>query len=83
MYSALASAKDYGRLWDTSSHTPWYKYQSQGTWHQCWYEDNESLALKFNYINAAGLAGAGFWALGYEGPDSPLWTLVKQAFNRK
>jgi spore germination protein YaaH len=83
MYSALASAKDYGRLWDTSSHTPWYKYQSQGTWHQCWYEDNESLALKFNYINAAGLAGAGFWALGYEGPDSPVWTLVKQAFNRK
>jgi spore germination protein YaaH len=70
MYSTLANAKTYGRLWDNSSHTPWYRYQSKGTWHQCWYEDNESLALKFNYVNAANIAGAGFWALGYEGQDS-------------
>ncbi|MGA2367939.1 MAG: glycosyl hydrolase family 18 protein [Dehalococcoidia bacterium] len=83
MYSAVTNARGYGRLWDASSHTPWYRYQSESIWHQCWYEDTESLALKFNYVNATNIAGAGFWALGYEGSDSPVWALVKQAFNHK
>ncbi len=83
MYSALANAGIYGRLWDAGSHTPWYKYQSAGVWHQCWYEDTESLGLKFNYLKSASVAGVGFWALGYEGPGSAVWPLVKQAFSRK
>lgn len=83
MNSAIANAKMYGRLWDSDTHTPWYKYQSQDVWHQCWYDDEESLGLKFDYINSAQLAGPGFWALGYEGSDAEIWSVIKQKFNRR
>ncbi|MFA5078537.1 MAG: glycosyl hydrolase family 18 protein [Dehalococcoidia bacterium] len=81
MNSAIANAGIYGRLWDSKSHTPWYKYQSKDTWHQCWYDDEESLGLKFDYIISEKLAGPGFWALGYEGSDASVWNLIKRKFN--
>jgi len=83
MNSAIANADMYGRLWDSTSHTPWYKYQSQNVWHQCWYDDEESLGLKFDYLISAQLAGPGFWALGYEGTDAAIWNVIKQKFSRR
>ena len=82
MNSAIAKANIHGRLWDSDTHTPWYKYQSQSVWHQCWYDDEESLGLKFDYLISAQLAGPGFWALGYEGPDAAIWNVIKQKFSR-
>ena len=64
MNSAIANADMYGRLWDSTTHTPWYKYQSQNVWHQCWYDDEESLGLKFDYLISAQLAGLGFLGVG-------------------
>jgi spore germination protein YaaH len=80
MGDAIINAQTYGRLWDSSSHTPWYRYQSGGIWHQCWYDDEESHGLKFDYVNSANLQGAGFWALGYEGTNTNIWNIVKQKF---
>ncbi len=76
---AILNAQSYGRLWDSNSNTPWYRYQSGSTWHQCWYDDEISLDIKFDYVNSANLAGTGFWALGYETSD--IWNLVLTKFS--
>ncbi|NQE44653.1 hypothetical protein C5S31_01350, partial [ANME-1 cluster archaeon GoMg2] len=80
MNNAIDNAQTYGRLWDSNSHTPWYRYQPDGTWHQCWYEDEESLGLKFDYANSANIGGTGFWALGYEGNNADIWDIIKKKF---
>jgi len=80
MENAIADTQIHGRMWDSNSNMPWYRYQSDGTWHQCWYDDEESLGLKFDYVNAANLGGVGFWALGYEGNNANIWNVVKEKF---
>jgi len=79
MKYAVQNAQTYGRRWDSNSNTPWYAYQSGGEWHQCWYDDEESLALKWDYVNSANLCGTGFWALGYE--TSEIWDVVLEKFS--
>ena len=74
--SKAATTPD-GRLWDSTSRTPWYRYESGGVWYQCWYEDEESLGLKLDYVNSANLGGAGFWVLGREGNNADIWNVVK------
>lgn len=78
MKNATVNAKTYGRIWDSGSHTPWYKYQSNGVWHQAWYDDDESLGLKLDYANSENLGGTGFWALGYEGNNATIWNVVRE-----
>ncbi|VVB91579.1 Glycosyl hydrolases family 18 [uncultured archaeon] len=78
MKNATVNAKTYGRIWDSVSHTPWYRYQSSGTWHQVWYDDDESLGLKLDYVNSENLRGTGFWALGYEGNNATIWNVVRE-----
>ena len=81
MNNAIANAQTYGRLWDSNSHTPWHRYQFEDAWHECWYDDEESLGLKFDYVNSANLAGTGFWALGYEGNNANIWNVVRDKFS--
>ncbi len=54
-------------------------------WYQVWYEDMESLGIKFDYIISERLAGVGFWALSYEGNKqsrswNEFWSLVRSKF---
>jgi spore germination protein YaaH len=72
--SATVMAMTLGRKWDSSSYTPYYVYQANGTWHQCWYDDPESLGLKVDLILARNLGGIGIWALGYE--DAAFWQML-------
>lgn len=53
------------------------------TYHQVWYDDNESLALKYEYIKDQGLQGVGFWALGQEGNNSRIWDVFVQQPDNK
>jgi hypothetical protein len=55
--------------WDQSSQTPWTAYQSGGQWHQVYFDDPTSLALKARLADADHLAGVGVWALGMDGND--------------
>jgi len=80
IYSTLAGrAELYGRLWDMESLTPWYAYYSGG-WNQGWFDDQESLQLKYDLIRASDLQGAGIWALGYDGAREELWDCLEESF---
>ena len=79
MRNAVANAQTYGRRWHNASCTPWYAYQSSGVWHQCWYDDAESLNIKFNLVFDYGLQGTGMWALGYE--NTAIWNVISAKFN--
>lgn len=75
MRDAVINAQKYGRLWDPGSGVPWYRYEAGGTWHQAWYEDGESLGMKFDYA-LKNTGGIGFWSLGYEGNNSEIWSVI-------
>jgi spore germination protein YaaH len=66
----------YGRLWDGGSQTPWYT--QTGT--QGWCDDNQSLALKYQYVKSKNLAGIMIWALGYDAGRTEMWTAIADAF---
>ena len=68
------------RRWDPGSGSPWYAWMSAGEWHQVWYDDAESLALKYRMIDDEGLGGAGIWALNYDKPHGELWDLLEATF---
>jgi len=75
--TALANAETYGRLWDDDADSPWYRYSS---WHQCWYSDSQSLALRYQFAKDEGLMGIGWWALGYDDGDDAFWGAVEECF---
>jgi spore germination protein YaaH len=73
--TVLDYAKQYGRRWDSRELSPWIAYQRQNcsttygcvtSWRQIYYDDSESLKLRYDMINRLGLRGAGIWALGYD-----------------
>ena len=68
------------RRWDAGSGSPWYAWQVGAQWHQVWYDDVESLALKYRMIDDEGLGGVGIWALNYDKPRSELWDLLESTF---
>lgn len=48
------------------------EYYTVNQWHQAYFENEKSLAIKMEVAKQAQLGGVGFWALGYEGNDSDL-----------
>ena len=79
-YTTMADRADtYGPLWDQESLTPWYCFYSGG-WNQGWYDDDESLALKYEMVKMAGIQGIGIWALGYDGARTELWDQLEDCF---
>lgn len=53
--------------WDPATQTAWTSYQVGTQWHQTWFDDPTSLALKAQLANFFHIAGMGVWALGMDG----------------
>jgi spore germination protein YaaH len=53
---------------------------TRNTWVQTYYDDPTTLAAKLSLANTRGLAGAGFWALGYDRGEPGYWDTVNDAF---
>jgi glycosyl hydrolase family 18 (putative chitinase) len=70
-YAEIAAA-GRPRYWDSSASVPWTAYQVGGQWHEIYYDDSSSLALKARLANSAHLRGTGAWALGMNGNDGGL-----------
>ena len=77
--NAKANATSYGRQWSAAGAVPYYFYTNSGA-RQCFYDDAQSLGLKYDLINSKGIGGVGIWALGYEDPLPELWNLLGEKF---
>ena len=57
--------------WNASLESPFFNYKaSDGQYHQVWFDDTESLSLKYIYAAHVGLRGLAFWnvdSLDYNG----------------
>jgi spore germination protein YaaH len=61
--------------WDDDACQNYVEYRTEdGTLHQVWLEDAESLRVKFNVMNTHNLGGVAFWQLGQEIPE--IWEVV-------
>jgi len=78
---AADSSSVYGKLWDDTSKTVWYKnYITGDGWYQGWFDDSLSLRIKYQVVIDSNLCGAGMWALGYDGTREELWGALRDAF---
>ena len=70
---AVALAAQYGRNWDATEMTPWVAYRRSlcagcsPVWRELYYDDAQSLGLRFDLVNRMNLLGAGVWTLGKDG----------------
>ncbi|MBN1488341.1 MAG: hypothetical protein JXA69_00360, partial [Phycisphaerae bacterium] len=62
-YNDEPDSQTYGLLWDSVSQTPWYRWYTGGQWHQVWFDNAESLGLKYQLAKDYNLQGVGMWAL--------------------
>ncbi len=74
---ALSQRYNSQLLWDEQSKSPHFSY-NDGTSHQVWYENKESLKYKLDLITKYDIAGAALWKLGEEDPNS--WPVLKKFF---
>lgn len=70
----------YGRRWHSASQTPWYRYFDGSNWHQVWYDDAQSLGLKYDLAESKGYKGIGMWALDYDGDRPELWSEIYERY---
>jgi spore germination protein YaaH len=78
----LAQAAQHGRRWDDVGKVPWYRHwdNAAGNWVQGYYDDVHSLGVKYDLINARGLAGTGMWTLLMDRGRDELWHLLADKF---
>jgi hypothetical protein len=74
-YGQLLSAGD-PVYWDGTTQTPWTAWQSNGQWYEAYFDNPQSVALKVQAADRAGLGGVGVWALGFDGGDSAMLTAI-------
>ncbi len=53
--------------WDPVTETPFTVFRRKGKWHQTWFDDPVSIALKAALAVQYGCAGVGVWDLGMSG----------------
>jgi spore germination protein YaaH len=58
--------------WDPTTDTAWTSYQVGTQWHETYFDDPTSLALKAQLANSFHIAGLGIWALGMDNNDPSL-----------
>jgi len=78
--SQYASNPSNENKWDSVSQTPWLRWGQDTLWNQIWYDDGNSLALKYDLSFSKNLKGIGIWALGYDDARSELWNLIEKKF---
>jgi len=60
--------------WDT-----WYN-TDLGCTRELYWDDTDSLGLKYDLVNTSGVRGVGIWNLNYGGGAQELWNLVQTKF---
>lgn len=68
--------------WDESAQTPYFTYYSSesGALRMVYFENADSLQIKYQLAKNMGLKGVGIWALGYDGGYQELWDVLRTEF---
>ena len=77
-----ALAARHGRRWDPVGQVPWFAFwdaNSNGV-RQGYYEDPESLGIKYDLVIRNDVAGIGIWALGMDTGVPDLWNVIRDRF---
>lgn len=80
----LLKKENISYKFDQDSQTPWFVYRDPETAgvRQVWFENEVSLAKKYDLVNKENLAGIAIWALGYDGNYQELSNLLKEKFRK-
>jgi len=72
----------YGRKWDPVGKVPWFVFWDAGSggYRQGYYDDAESLRIKYDMVLANDVAGVGIWHLGMDTGVPELWDLLEDRF---
>jgi hypothetical protein len=62
--------------WNAATDTAWTSYQSGGQWHQVFFDNANTLEGKVQLAARSNLLGTGVWALGMEGSDNSVLSLL-------
>jgi len=65
----VIAASGHPTYWDPTTQTAWTSYQVGTQWHETYFDDPTSLALKAQLAASFHIAGLGIWALGMDGND--------------
>ena len=81
---ALTHVAQYGRRWDDVGGVPWYAWydSTNTTWRQGYYDDPQSLDLKYDLVTNNDLAGIGIWTLLMDQGRDDLWHVIDDQFRR-
>jgi spore germination protein YaaH len=74
---ALIKTEELKHKWDFQAMSPWLVYETEDEIRQIYFENDESIGLKLQLVNQAQLGGIAIWALGYEGQDASVWSVVE------
>jgi len=68
--------------WDDLGKVPYFTYTSPetGSIREVYFENEQSLEIKYQLANDYNLGGVGMWALGYDGGYQELWNLLAKYF---
>jgi len=75
---ALIKEKNPQINWDSLAQSPWLVYEENRLYYQLYFENPESLKVKYRVTGNSGLEGIAFWALGYEAEINEVWDLFKK-----
>ncbi len=75
---ALARVQEAGVRRDPESRTPWYALEGPDGWVQGWYDDPESLRVKYDFVRERGLGGIALFPAAYA--DGAVWNGLREAF---
>jgi spore germination protein YaaH len=79
---ARSQAALHGLHRDAASGSPYYAYrEASGGWRQGWFEDEVSLAAKFEFVKQQRLAGVAIFPVGYD--DGAFDNLLRRSFKGK
>ncbi len=77
--------------WDSTAQSYWSVWYSAksgdacginaGSWQELYFDDTQSLGVKYGFVNSSGIRGMGIWALGYDGGRQELWSELSTYFS--
>jgi len=77
--------------WDATAQSYWAVWYSPasgdpcghnaGAWQEMYFDDTQSLGVKYDLANTKGIRGVGIWALGYDGGAPELWSELSTYFS--